>query len=270
MENIRNYTINSFSRERQNISLVASEGWHKHSIHAIVEFDVTEAKRIIRKYRDKTGEKISFTGWLVKCVAQAISENKELNSFRHGRHKIVIFDDVDVAIPVERFINGEYRPLGHVIRKANEKTVKEISDEIRSLQEEDVNASKEVLGQRLSKFEKFVLSAPLFVKKFLLFMIRKNGIFRKKHIGTVGLTSVGSVGGIDGWLLPLGGMYTTLITIGGIKKKPGVVDNKIEIREYLHIVVTVEHDLVDGGPLARFVGRLKELAEDAYSLDDFD
>ena len=267
MGEVDGYTFKPFSRQRQNISLVAAEGWRKHSIHAMVELDVTDARKLIRKYRDKIGKKISFTGWLIKCVAQAVSEHKELNSFRQGRRKIVVFDDVDIGIPVERFIEGEYRPMGHVIRKANEKTVEEISEEIRSLQQEEVDASREVLGQKLSFFERFILNAPLFVKRFLLSLVRNNGIFKKKHLGTVGLTSVGSAAGIDSWVLPLGGVSTTLIAVGGIKKKPAVVDDKVKVREYLHVVVTVDHDLVDGAPLARFVSRFNDLVESGYGLD---
>jgi len=268
MFEVGNYTIKSFSKPRENISLVAHEGWSKHSVHAIVEFDVTNARKLIKKYKERTGEKISFTAWFIKCVAQAVSEHKKLNSFRQGRKKIVVFDDVDVGIPVERGINGEYRPLGYVIRRANEKDIRKITKEIQSVKNETVNQSKEVLGQNLNKFERFVLNAPLFVKKFLLRITRKNGLLKKKYFGTIGLTSVGMIGRFNGWVIPLGGISPTLITVGGITKKPGVVNDKIIVREYLHVVVTVDHDLVDGGPLVRFIDRLAELTENAFGLND--
>ncbi|HEC81029.1 MAG TPA: dehydrogenase, partial [Thermoplasmatales archaeon] len=110
MEEADGYSFKPFSKQRENISLVASEGWRKHSIHAFVEFDVTEARKILREHKNKTGKSVSFTAWLIKCVAQAVSEHKELNAYRQGRRRIVVFDDVDVAIPVERFVEGEYRP----------------------------------------------------------------------------------------------------------------------------------------------------------------
>ncbi|MCD6237428.1 MAG: 2-oxo acid dehydrogenase subunit E2 [Thermoplasmata archaeon] len=268
MAEVGSYTIKPFSRQRQNISLVAHEGWLKHSIHAVLEFDVTDARRIIKEYEKKSGEKISFTGWLIKCVAQAISEHKELNSYRQGRKKIVIFDDVDVGIPVERFVDGEYRPLGYVIRKANEKNVKEITEEIRAIRKETVNKSKEVLGQELGRFERFVLSSPFFIRKFLLWIVRRNGILKKKYFGTIGLTSIGMIGRFNGWVIPLGGVSSTLVAVGGITEKPGVIDGRIKIREYLPVVVTVDHDLVDGGLVTRFIDRLTELVENAHELKD--
>ncbi len=49
--------------------------------------------------------------------------------------------------------------------------------------------------------------------------------------------------------------------IGGITRKPGVINSEIEIREYLSLTVSLNHDLVDGAPAARFVNRLKQNME---------
>jgi pyruvate/2-oxoglutarate dehydrogenase complex dihydrolipoamide acyltransferase (E2) component len=57
------------------------------------------------------------------------------------------------------------------------------------------------------------------------------------------------------------------ITVGGITKKPGVIDGKIEIREYINITISFNHDIIDGAPAARFVSRLKELIESGFDLN---
>ena len=41
---------------------------------------------------------------------------------------------------------------------------------------------------------------------------------------------------------------TLTVTVGGIAKKPGVVDEHIEIREYLDLTISIDHDVVDGAP----------------------
>ncbi|MCK5031036.1 MAG: 2-oxo acid dehydrogenase subunit E2, partial [Thermoplasmatales archaeon] len=43
---------------------------------------------------------------------------------------------------------------------------------------------------------------------------------------------------------------------------------EIAIREYLYLTITADHDIIDGGPLARFVERLTELIENAYGIYD--
>lgn len=38
------------------------------------------------------------------------------------------------------------------------------------------------------------------------------------------------------------------IAVGGIVERPGIVDGRIEPREYLRVTVDFDHDLVDGFP----------------------
>ncbi|KAA0001740.1 MAG: 2-oxo acid dehydrogenase subunit E2 [Thermoplasmata archaeon] len=133
-DRIGEYASKKFSKDRKNISLILEQGKRKHVIHALIEVDVTEGRKMIRAIKEKTGKKISFTGWIVKCIAQTISEYPEFNTFRHGRNKMVTFRDVDVALPVERMIDGTPQPMVHIIRKANEKSVDEITEEIRAVQ----------------------------------------------------------------------------------------------------------------------------------------
>jgi pyruvate/2-oxoglutarate dehydrogenase complex dihydrolipoamide acyltransferase (E2) component len=267
VDKIGNYQIKPFSVERKNIELVLKEGWRKHSIHAILEFDVTNALEKIKKIQNEKNVKISFTGWIIKCISQGLTEYKDLNSYRLGNSKYVLFDDVDIAIPVERKINDEYRPRAYIIRKANEKNIYEITKEIRAVQNQEIDYSTQVLGENLTRFEKSVLNAPIFLKKIVLKIARKKGLMRKKHTGTIGVTSIGMKGKFPGGIIPLGGTATLLFVLGGIIKKPGVINDKIEIREFLNMTITADHDLIDGGPLTRFVERLNDLIENAFELN---
>jgi len=45
--------------------------------------------------------------------------------------------------------------------------------------------------------------------------------------------------------------FSLTVTLGGIVEKPGVVDGRIEIREYLCVTVSFDHDIIDGAPAAR-------------------
>ncbi len=266
MDILGNYEIKSFTKNRRNIELLLEEGKRKHNVHGLIEVDVTNARKIIRDYK-KYNINISFTGWLVKCISQAVSEHKIINAFRHGTRKTIFFDDVDIPIPVERNINDNKVTMAYIIRKANTKSVIDITKEIRDIQKEKIYSNKQVLGKNLTSFEKFILKSPIFIKRIAIFFSRKNALFKKKHLGTVGVTAIGMKGKFPGWAIPLNGATSTMIVVGGISKKPGVVNDKIEIREYLHLTVTVDHDIVDGGPLVRFVDRINELIENAYGLD---
>ena len=88
----------------------------------------------------------------------------------------------------------------------------------------------------------------------------------KQTIGTVLVTAVGMFGERGGWGIPLP-LHTLAVTIGGIAEKPGVIDGKIEIREYLSLTVSFDHDLVDGAPAARFTNHFVQLIESGEGLD---
>ena len=258
------YDIKPFTKARQDITVISQEGKRRLNLYALIEVDVTKAREMITKLKGTID--VSFTGWIVKCVGQAACEHKQLNAYRLGRKKIVLFNDVDIPIPVEREIKGERRPLIYIVRKANEKTVANITEEIRNVQTQTIDAATEVLGETLTRLEQWMIDAPLWIKKLGVHFIRDRGLLKKKHFGTIGVTAIGMKGRFPGWAIGMGGPIATLVIVGGIVKKPGVINDQILIRDYLHITIAVEHSVVDGGPLVRFVSRLTELLETGYGL----
>lgn len=59
-----------------------------------------------------------------------------------------------------------------------------------------------------------------------------------------------------------------MVTVGGIGPRVGLGAAGIEERDHLSLTISVDHDIVDGGPAARFAERLRELAESADGLTD--
>ncbi len=102
-------------------------------MHGLLEADVTEARRLIRGQEERTGERPSFTAFLIGCLARAVDEDRAVQGFRRGR-RIVVFDDVDVATLVEVETGTARVPLFHVVRDAARKTLREIHEEIRGAQ----------------------------------------------------------------------------------------------------------------------------------------
>jgi len=257
------YEIIPFTKARQNISLLL-ELRKKNVIHTVLEADVTDARRKIKEYKNK-GLDISFTAWFIKCFVETMKEEKLFNSIRHGRKKIVIFNDVDVAIPIEREFDREARPVAYIIRKANEKSVVDITKEIREAQKREIGEKTQVLD-KMNFLAKFVLNSPKFIQKFLLLILGRNAFRRKKYMGTTAVTAVGMKGNFRGWLFTLGGHFTTSAAIGGITKKVVMSNGKPVEREFLRFIISVDHDIIDGAPLARFSNKLINLMEESYGL----
>jgi hypothetical protein len=82
--------------------------WGRRRCHIplLLEVDVTAAREAIRRQKAATGEGVSFTGWIIKCLGQAVSEHPHIQALRQGGRKVVLFRDVDVAIIVERTVSA--------------------------------------------------------------------------------------------------------------------------------------------------------------------
>lgn len=167
--------------------------WGKHPIYGLIEVDVTCARQFIERHKAHTGETPSFTGYLVYCLARAVGEDRSVQAYMKGRAHLVIFDDVDVGLPVERQLDGMRVPVGHVIRGANHKTFQEIHSEIRLLQAQPVSPTK-----GMPPWLRFALLLPWpFSKLFpsvLRAAIRRDPAILVAQAGTVGVTSVGMFG----------------------------------------------------------------------------
>jgi len=235
-------------------------GLHKHTVHGLVEFDVTLAREAIRKHKAQTGEALSFSAFFLACLGKTIDMNKQMHAYRDWRNHLIIFDEVDVNMLFEVEVDGKKTIRPHILRGVNKKTFREIHQEIRAFQQEHRSS-------RESKFIEWFVLLPGFVRRLFLWILFKSPQLIKDYYGTVLVTSVGMFGEGGGWGIPVPN-HTLQLTLGGTAKKPGIFESRIETREYLSVTISFDHDVIDGAPAARFTQRLKELIERGYSLCD--
>jgi pyruvate/2-oxoglutarate dehydrogenase complex dihydrolipoamide acyltransferase (E2) component len=259
------FEIKEFPLSRLSTVDVCGIGRKKHYILAMIEADVTEARKLIRQ--EKRTADISFTAWVLKCIADLCAEHPEIHSVKYGRRKTVSFGDADISIVAEREVQGEKVPLPYVLRKANEKSMEEIKREIDALKKADIRDEGDYVigGRRRSGTMKLYYALPGFLRRLFLAGIIHNPFRMKREMGTVVVTALGMMGVFKGWFVPIG-IHPLEIGIGSIVKKPGVVDDAVEIREYLYLTVMADHDAVDGAPAARALSRLTRMLEGAYGL----
>jgi pyruvate/2-oxoglutarate dehydrogenase complex dihydrolipoamide acyltransferase (E2) component len=63
-------------------------------------------------------------------------------------------------------------------------------------------------------------------------------------------------------------VLTLGVLVGGMSERPVAKDGRVETRDVLDLTVTVDHNVVDGAPAARFVEDLRLLIESAAALGD--
>ncbi len=240
-----------------------------HNMVGLLEVDVTVPRRIISEHKQRTGETLSFTGFLTYCLGLAVDENMEVQAYLKGSKHLILFEDVDVALMVEHKEGEKRQLMGHVVRGANHKTCREIHEEIRAVQAAPLPSSRGLPAW----FQTAVLLPWPFYQLFralIRWAGRRDPTIITSMGGTVGITSVGMFGeGHSGW-----GIYPATevlgLVVGSIAWKPGVVNGNVEPREILHLTVIFDHDVIDGAPAARFTRRLIELIESGAGLSEID
>ncbi len=242
---------------RQMVAAVSAINKKQNTIHAILEVEITTPRGIIREYRERTGESLSFTAYVVTCLAQAVAEHPRLNSFRKGK-SLILLDDVTISVLVERDFQGENAPDSFPIAQAQAKTYRQIHDEIRSAQRSKPDRLGSQTGMAWIRF------IPVFLLRLFVRIAAQN-ISMAKRYGKIGVTAVGMFSQDSSWFIPLSSA-TVLVTVGGIHKKVVFVEGHPEEREHLCLTLSFDHDLVDGAPAARFAKTFTDFIESGKVL----
>lgn len=261
------YQIVDFPQDRRDLPIISELNARKHFMYALLEVDVTAARAAIEAHRVETGELLSFSGYLALCLARAVAEDKRVQAYVKGSKHLLVCDDVDVGLMVERTKGEKSVLMGYVIRSANRKSYREIHVEIRAAQAEPVPEN----GGMPSWFRRLLLLPWPFSgisRALIQAAVRRDPTIFTSMAGTVGITSVGMFGkGKGGWgVVPV--IHNLALIVGGTIRKPAVTDRGIEPREMLDMTIAFDHDVIDGAPAARFAKRLVDLIQDGYGLED--
>ena len=237
-------------------------------IPILLEVDVTAARRAIRQSRPRTGEGLSFTAWVVSRVARAAAEHPRVHSMRRGKRHLVLFDEVDVAVLVERSVEADGQsesiPMPVVVRRADRKSPKDITREIRRAQGSELVEGSASLEPAVSgRLQSLFVSLPGTLRDRLFWRWIVGSPQRmKRMMGTVVVTAPGTATpGILAWGVP-SSLHPLAVGVGGIARR----DAPDGEREVLALTVVFDHTVVDGAPVGRFVHRLHELLSTADGL----
>ena len=243
-------------------------GLAKHHVRALLEVDVTEARRIVRQSR-QSGRRLSFTAWLVKVVADCVALHPPVAGINEPkRNKVLVFKDVDISTMVEKEVQGSRVPLPYVIRRANQKTLFEIQEEIEAAKSQAVEGEGNyVLGDPYSTAGmKLFLRLPQWLRLILMRLLVLNNPQRVKDMmGTVMITTAGMIGHTRGWIVPFS-MHPLCLALGSLNEQAAVYRGEIQKREILHLTILIDHDAIDGVPAARFVDDLVKKLQSGFGL----
>jgi len=232
-------------------------GRNKHHVAGLLEIDVTPVIARIKALRAE-GIRVTFFSWMVKAISEVIAENRYMHAQAGRRNHTVVFDDVDISVVVEREVDGTRVPIPLLIKKTNEKSAQMIHQEIQRAQVQQIRDEGDFVladGSPPRRLMQLYYVLPQWMRLALLRHILRSPYRTKAMMGTVMITSVGTAGHLSGWFIPRA-MHTLCFALGSVVKKPWVVENRIAVRDVLHLTLLFDHDVVDGVPAMRFASRL--------------
>lgn len=249
-----------YSKMRRILELTLRTAARIPVIHGLVEVDVTLPRALLAAHRERTGESLSFTAFIVHCLAASVAEFPAVHALRAGGTALHIYDDIDIAVLVERDLDGAKQPIIPIVRGANHLTLLDIHAFIRKAQVQPVEeAWKTIPRFAWVPYWAFWLVWPLFWRR-----VRRDPELHRRFRGTVGVSAVGMFGNSGGWGIPI--TDNTSVTVGGIATRPAYVDGVLVPREFLSLTLSFDHAIIDGAVAARFANRLRELIEAGHGL----
>lgn len=181
----------------------------------------------IKEIKEKENEKYTITDFLIFLTSRAIEEFPIIGASVIN-DEIRIYKDVDIGLAIsisDGLVVGS-------IKKANRKTIKEISDERKKLVE---RAREGLLTEEDTKGANFVIS----------------------NLGMYDIEVFYPI------INPPG---VAIMGIGKIEKGIFIDGEKINIKNFMYITFSFDHRVIDGAYAANFYKRLKEIIENPSIL----
>jgi 2-oxoglutarate dehydrogenase E2 component (dihydrolipoamide succinyltransferase) len=222
-ENVRIVPMSVMRRKiAEHMVFSARTSPHVYSVYE-VNFGRVAGLREKRKAEfEAAGAKLTYTAFIAKVIVDALRQFPAVNASIDGDN-IVYKRDINLGIAVA-LDNGLIVP---VIRNADEKNLLGLSRAINDI-------AARARSKKLNPDE--------------------------VQAGTFTITNPGVFGALYG--LPLINQpQVAILGVGGIEKRPIVIDDAIAIRPVCHLTLGYDHRLIDGADAGRFLSFVKERLE---------
>jgi pyruvate/2-oxoglutarate dehydrogenase complex dihydrolipoamide acyltransferase (E2) component len=220
----------------------------------LFQVDITTARRVLTDIDPP----LSLTAYVVAGVARAAANHPEVHAYRDWRGRLVEHQHVDVQVLIE--VPTSRGPFGlvHVIRDADIRSVAEISAEIRAVKADPTVTGN---GRLLDSLAPTLGRVPGLYRVMYAVMSRSHRVH--EAIGTVQVTALGMFADGGGFAIAPPSLASLTVIVGGISGSPVEVDGRIQRIELLDLTVSIDHNVVDGAPAARFAAELRHILHQA-------
>lgn len=242
----------------QRVLMDVLEAARRPDSHAVVMVDLSAAEAFRRRYKEAHGVSLTTVHLLIKALALMIEENPWMNYMVDG-YKIIKPSTIDIGVSAAA--EEGVTPVV-VIREANRKSLREISEELKAKAAEAVQLEKQNL-ERLNRLGRLIPVGCL--RRPLIRFVARRYWVRRRLIGTAQITSLGFKD--LAFHLPTHMGTTMLLSVGGVTRRPVVVGDKIEIRPTAYLAFQVDTRVLNAKKALRAFRRFRQWLESPEALD---
>lgn len=253
----RGVTLRPFPPSRRLVTAAVRAGRRIVPMHGLFEVDITTARNLLAQVQPP----LSLTAFVVASLGRAAAAHPQVHAYRDWRGRLVEHHHVDVQTVVE--VSTKQGPFGlvHIVRDADIRSVAEITAELRAVKTDHDNTTS---GQLLDTLAPTLGRIPGLYRAMFAGMGRS----RRVHLasGTVQVTAVGMFADGGGFAIAPPTLASLVVVVGGLSRRPWVIDDRVEVRDVLDLTVCVDHNVVDGAPATRFGADLRRILHTAAVL----
>lgn len=195
-------------------------------VHTLFEVDMTAVDALRRKHKDeweeREGVKLTFTPFILKAVIEALKAFPVINASMDGE-KIIYHRNVNLGVAVAL----DWGLIVPVIKHADERNLLGLA-----------RATQDLADRARAK--KLALE--------------------ETQGSTFTVTNPGSIGGLFGTPI-INQPNVAILGVGGVEKRPVVIDDAIAIRSMAYLCLGFDHRLIDGAVADRFMAHVKATLE---------
>ncbi|MEW5804465.1 MAG: 2-oxo acid dehydrogenase subunit E2 [bacterium] len=239
-----------FSRNRRTVSAYMKVAHSIPFTHMTTEIRVPGLKALCKKYD------VTYTIAIMKVIAAAREKYPVMSSILGRdltlRKQLYLCDHVDMALAIEKQEEDEFFATFAVIKDVHNKTLEEISTEVKSLK--DLPRSKMPFGLIFLMLNYI----PDVVKLLIFRILLEIPPLYKCFFGTVGLSTLGKYG-----LTSFDTLFVNTFgyAVSKIEEKQIIENGKAQVEPVLYLTQTSNHCVADGALAARVLAEIKRILE---------
>jgi pyruvate/2-oxoglutarate dehydrogenase complex dihydrolipoamide acyltransferase (E2) component len=253
----RGVTVRPFPSSRRLVTAAVRAGRRIVPMHGLFDVDITKARRLLAD----SDPPLSLTAFVVASLGRAAAAHPQVHAYRDWRGRLVEHRHVDVQTLIEVATSQGPFGLVHVVRDADVRSVTEISAELRAVKTDSTTTTT---GRLLNTVAPTAGRIPGLYRVMYAAMARS----RRVHLatGTVQVSAIGMFADGGGFAIAPPALASLILVVGGVSRRPRPVGDRIEVRDVLDLTLTIDHNVVDGGPATRFAADLRQLLHTAAVL----